>query len=91
MARAVPASRSGNPYENPELVASFDSMEGLTEWVDPTESSAERADRSPWQTTGNRGFEILGGTLPGLALALSLAAVGTLMAEWLGIQVLGQT
>jgi uncharacterized integral membrane protein (TIGR00698 family) len=81
-------SRSGNPYENPELVASLDSMEGLPEWVDPTESPAEQAGRSPWQARGNRGFELLGGTLPGMALALSLAVTGTLMADWIGLQVL---
>ncbi len=89
MNRASTVSPSGNPYENPELMASFGSMEGLPEWVDPTESPAERAGRSPWQAAGHRGFEILGGALPGLALALSLAVVGTLMADWLGTRVLG--
>lgn len=89
MARVATALRSGNPYENPQLVASFDSMEGLPEWVDPTESAAEQAGRAPWQATGNRGFAWLGAALPGLALALSLAAVGTLLADWLGVRVLG--
>jgi uncharacterized integral membrane protein (TIGR00698 family) len=89
MARKAALSRSGNPYENPDLAASFDSMEGLPEWVDPTESPAEKAGRSPWQAIGNRGFETLGGALPGLALALSLAVVGTLGADWIGMRVLG--
>jgi uncharacterized integral membrane protein (TIGR00698 family) len=89
MAQSAPASPSGNPYENPELMASYGSMEGVPEWVDPTETAAERAGRSPWQATGNRVFEILGGALPGLALALALAAVGTLLAEWIGMQLLG--
>ncbi len=89
MAQVAAGAPSGNPYENPDLAASIGSMEGLPEWVDPTESPAERAARSPWQATGNRGFEALGSTLPGLALALSLAALGTLMAEWIGTQVLG--
>ena len=89
MAQAAAVGRSGNPYDNPQVAASFDSMEGLPTWVDPTESPAEQAARSPWQATGNRVFETFGSSLPGLALALSLAAVGTVVAEWLGMQVLG--
>jgi uncharacterized integral membrane protein (TIGR00698 family) len=89
MTPAATTAPSGNPYENPELMASFGSMEGLPEWVDPSESPADRAGRSPWQATGHRGFEVRGGALPGLALALSLAVVGTLMADWIGMQVLG--
>ncbi len=89
MAEAAALGRSGSPYENPQVAASFASMEGLPEWVDPTESPAEQAGRSPWQATGNRVFETLGGSLPGLALALSLAVVGTVVADRIGMQVLG--
>lgn len=89
MERPAPRKGSGNPYENPGLMASFDSMEGLPEWVDPKESPAERAGRSPWQAKGNRGFEVLGAILPGVALAIALAFVGTLVADWIGLQLLG--
>jgi len=89
MAQAAAAGRPVSPYENPRVAASFDSMEGLPEWVDPSESLAEQADRSPWQASGNQVFETLGGSLPGLALALSLAAVGTVVADGIGMQALG--
>lgn len=86
---AAMAGRSGNPYENPSLATWVDSMEGLPEWVDPAESPAEQAARSPWQAAGHRGFEALGGAVPGLVLAVALAVVGTLGADWLGVRVLG--
>jgi uncharacterized integral membrane protein (TIGR00698 family) len=70
-------------------MASFGSMEGLPEWVDPKETDAERAGRSPWQAKGHRGFEILGAILPGIALATALSVLGTLAADWFGVQVLG--
>jgi len=89
MERAAPRTGSGDPYANPGLMASYDSMEGLPQWVDPTESAAERAGRAPWQERGHRGFELLGGVVPGVALALALAILGTLLAEWFGVRVLG--
>jgi uncharacterized integral membrane protein (TIGR00698 family) len=70
-------------------MASFDSMEGLPEWVDAKESAAERAGFAPWQVKGNRGFEVLGGVLPGLTLAVALAVVGSLLSESVGVQLLG--
>jgi uncharacterized integral membrane protein (TIGR00698 family) len=89
MTHIAVAGRSGNPYEDPSLAASIDSMEGLPEWVDPSESPAEQAARSPWQATGHRGFEALGGAIPGLALAAALALTGTLAADWIGLRVMG--
>ena len=89
MTHAVTASHSGNPYENPQLAASIGSMEGLPEWVDPTETPAEQAGWSPWQQRGNRRFETLGEWAPGMALALALAMLGTLGAEWLGERAMG--
>lgn len=89
MERPAPRKGPGNPYENPGLMASSGSMEGLPEWVDAKESPDERAGRSPWQAKGNRGFEIAGGILPGIALAMALSILGTLIADWVGLRLLG--
>ena len=78
-----------NLYENPGLFASLGSMEGVPEWVDPSETPAEQAGRSPWQVQGNRFFELLGAVAPGLGLALALATLGSLAADWLGLRILG--
>jgi uncharacterized integral membrane protein (TIGR00698 family) len=58
-------------------------MEGIPEWVDPTETSAERAGRAPWQRRGNEIFGLTGVLLPGIALAAGVALIGRLWSEGL--------
>jgi uncharacterized integral membrane protein (TIGR00698 family) len=64
-------------------------MEGVPEWVDPAETSAERMARKPWQARGNELFALLGALLPGLAIALGLAMVGHTTSRAIGVELLG--
>ena len=89
MPQVVVGASSGDPYKNPELFRWLGSMEGVPEWVDPSESPSELAGRAAWQLRGNRLFELAGTTLPGVALALGLAGIGALAADWLGSSLLG--
>src|SRR5947207_2712828 len=68
---------------------SLDSMEGVPEWPQPAESKAERAGRGPLAARLHDRFAALGPLLPGVCLALGLAAVGGWIAGWLGTSVLG--
>jgi uncharacterized integral membrane protein (TIGR00698 family) len=67
---------------------SLDSMEGVPEWPQPKESAAERAARGTLAGRLHAGFAWLGGMLPGFGLALGLAAIGRLVADWFGKDVL---
>ncbi len=78
-----------NPYEHPELWRWAGSMEGVPEWVDPAETSAERMAREPWQARGNELFALFGALLPGLAIALGLAVVGHAASRAIGVELLG--
>ena len=79
----------GDPYKNPELFRFVGSMEGVPDWVDAAETAAELSARTNWQARAHHWF-LLGGTLlPGLALAGGLAALGTLLAEWVGSALFG--
>ena len=89
MARVAADAVSADPYKNPELFRWLDSLEGVPEWVDPAETPDERAGWAPWQRRGNHFFELAGTTLPGFALAVILALAGGLLADWLGVTVLG--
>jgi uncharacterized integral membrane protein (TIGR00698 family) len=68
---------------------SLDSMEGVPEWPQHTESAAERARRGTVAGRLHTGFAWIGGILPGLGLALGLAAGGRVIADWFGTAVLG--
>src|SRR3954469_25998001 len=67
---------------------SLDSMEGVPEWPQPKESAAEKADRGTLAGRLHAGFAWLGGMLPGLGLAIGLAAIGRLVADWIGLDLL---
>jgi len=88
MARVADVA-STNPYKNPELFRWLDSLEGVPEWADPAETPDERAGWAPWQRRSNHVFELAGTTLPGFALAVILALVGGLLADWLGVGLMG--
>jgi uncharacterized integral membrane protein (TIGR00698 family) len=83
------AVSSGDPYKNPELFRWLGSMEGVPEWADPAETHQERASRAAWQRHAHRFFELAGTTLPGLTLAALLATAGTLLADWVGVTLMG--
>jgi uncharacterized integral membrane protein (TIGR00698 family) len=89
MPQAVVGARSGDPYKNPELFRWLGSLEGVPEYVDPAETASERAAWAGWQRRSNHLFELAGTTLPGVALALLLAFVGGVLADWIGVDLLG--
>ena len=81
----VPGSvASVDPYKNPELFRWAGSMEGL-----PNTPPDGRVARSPWQDRGNQLLDSLGSVLPGVFIAIALALVGRLAAEWTGTSLLG--
>jgi uncharacterized integral membrane protein (TIGR00698 family) len=87
--QVVVATQSGDPYRNPELFRWLGSLEGVPESVDPAETASERAGWSSWQRRSNHLFELAGTTLPGVTLALLLAFVGGVLADWIGVGLLG--
>ena len=81
-----PSVASVDPYKNPELFRWAGSMEGLP--TTPADAS-KRVALSPWQDRGNRLLETVGNVLPGVFIALGLALLGRLVAEWAGTSLLG--
>jgi uncharacterized integral membrane protein (TIGR00698 family) len=69
----------------------LDSMEGVPEWPQPAESAAERAARGTVLTRCHEAFGWVGAAVPGLALAVGLAAAGRWAASGLGEDLLGFT
>jgi len=76
-----PNRSAGDPYSNPDLVQYLDSLEGAPDVLGPGETEAERERWAPWQHRGNALFAQLGDVLPGLALALTIAAIGSVVAN----------
>ena len=89
MSQAVVGVRSENSYKNPELFRWLDSMEGVPDWADPAETRGEQEAWFPWQRRANHLFEVLGTTLPGVALAAGLALLGSWAANEIGVTALG--
>jgi uncharacterized integral membrane protein (TIGR00698 family) len=73
----------------PHWAAWLDSMEGVPEWPQSAESPAERAARGTVMARAHEAFGWAGAILPGLGLALGLAAAGRWAAHGLGEGVLG--
>jgi uncharacterized integral membrane protein (TIGR00698 family) len=80
---------SNDPYENPELFRFAGSMEGLPEWGGSSESADEGLLWAPWQERGNQLLGSVGSLLPGLTIALGVALLGRLVADWAGTSMLG--
>jgi uncharacterized integral membrane protein (TIGR00698 family) len=76
-------------YNHPELWRWAGGMEGVPEWMGPSETFDERASRAPWQARGNELFAMLGALLPGLAIALALAIVGRAGSRMIGLEWFG--
>jgi uncharacterized integral membrane protein (TIGR00698 family) len=76
-------------YNHPELWRWAGGMEGVPEWMGPSETFDERADRAPWQARGNELFAMLGALLPGLVVALALAVVGRAASRQIGVEWFG--
>src|SRR5436309_653523 len=75
--------------ETPNWAAWLDSMEGVPEWPQPVESPVEKAARGSLMDRGHGAFAWVGTVLPGVVLAVGLAAAGRWVAHWLGVTVLG--
>jgi uncharacterized integral membrane protein (TIGR00698 family) len=82
--KPIRAHTSHNPYANPELFRFVGSMEGLPEESEVAETPEERGARSDWQARGHEFFGSAGLLLPGIAVAVGLAALGNTSAEWIG-------
>jgi uncharacterized integral membrane protein (TIGR00698 family) len=75
--------------ESPNWATWLDSMEGVPEWPQPVESPVEKAARGSLMDRGHEVFAWLGTVLPGIVLAVGLAAAGGRLAHWLGVTLLG--
>jgi uncharacterized integral membrane protein (TIGR00698 family) len=73
----------------PHWATWLDSLEGVPEWPQPAESPAERAARGSLLSRGHEAFGWLGTVLPGVGLALGVAAAGRWAAHFLGTALLG--
>jgi uncharacterized integral membrane protein (TIGR00698 family) len=73
----------------PHWATWLDSMEGVPEWPQPVETPRERAALGSLRTRGHDAFAWLGTVLPGLGLALGVAATGRWIAHLLGTRLLG--
>lgn len=80
-----PAAGLRDPYRNPKLFDRLDSLEGVPDWLGPTETDAERLRWSGWQRRSNHAFGLVGELVPGLILALLIALGGQALAELLGV------
>jgi uncharacterized integral membrane protein (TIGR00698 family) len=72
----------------PQWASWLDSMEGVPEWPRPVESPREQAARGTAASQAHDAFAWVGTVLPGVGLALALAAVGRWGAGWLGTSLL---
>jgi uncharacterized integral membrane protein (TIGR00698 family) len=84
-----PRAQAVDPYRHPELFQWTGYMEGVPEWVDPKETPEARAARAPWQQRANEFLERAGTLLPGITIAVGLAAVGRVSADWVGLDLMG--
>src|SRR5262245_3979370 len=73
----------------PHWATWLDSMEGVPEWPQAAESPGERAARGSLMSRGHDAFGWLGTVLPGLTLAVGVAAAGRWGAHLLGTTLLG--
>lgn len=86
IARVAADSRPGasaDPYKNPELFRWAGSMEGIPA------AATDAGGRPPWRDLGNQWLGWVGSVLPGVSIAIVLALVGRIAAEWAGTSLLG--
>ena len=74
-----------DPYRNQELFRFVGSMEGVPEWIDPSETSGHLG----WRKRAYALLDSAGALAPGLLLAFALAALGSAAAPWLSTRRLG--
>ncbi len=89
MAAVSAQAQTVNPYQHPEVFQWTGYMEGVPEWVDPQETAEEREGRAPWQQRANEFLDRAGALLPGIGIAVGLAAFGRVAAEWVGLDLMG--
>ena len=80
-----------DPYRNPELFRWVGSMEGVPEWVPPDAPAGATLLPESWRRRASDALENAGAILPGLALALALAALGEAITPALGEWLFGTT
>ena len=56
MTQVAPGLQPSDPYRNPELFRWLGSLEGVPEWVDPSETPEERAARGSLRTRALKTF-----------------------------------
>ena len=87
------SARSNQPFNiflDPAEIQSLDSMEGVP--YDPSAVEplpGELLLSTSWQKRLHRGFNWVGTMAPGVVLAMSMAVVGGLLADWVGKTLLG--
>ncbi|MBH05566.1 MAG: putative sulfate exporter family transporter [Phycisphaeraceae bacterium] len=81
--------RANNPYLNPDIATWMGGLEGVPDPISPVETPAEQAARAGWQNKLNDQFALIGVVLPGLGLALILALLGKVLAQFVGVNLLG--
>ncbi|MBC9889683.1 MAG: putative sulfate exporter family transporter, partial [Opitutae bacterium] len=88
------SARSDQPFNiflDPAEIQSLDSMEGVPVY-DPSAVEplpGELLLSTSWQKRLHRGFNWVGAMAPGVVLAMSMAVVGGLLADWVGKTLLG--
>jgi uncharacterized integral membrane protein (TIGR00698 family) len=89
MAVRKPVRRSGDPYADPQMAGYLDSFEGWLPQRPGTSPDAVPLREMSWQQRGNAAFAWAGEIVPGLVLAVALAAAARAASTWLGVDVLG--
>jgi len=79
---------TGNPYHDPQLAAWLGSFEGVPDWP-AAERQPKAATGGPMQRRAHAGMQRLGEVLPGAVLAVALAIIGSRLAQWVGVSLLG--
>lgn len=88
------STRSNQPFNiflDPAEIQSLDSMEGVPVY-DPSAVEplpGEQFLSTSWQKRLHRGFNWVGTMAPGVVLAMSMAVIGGILADWIGKALLG--
>lgn len=77
MNRPIKVRASSNPYANPELFRFVGSMEGLPEEIEIADTPEEKTARTGWRERGHELFGAAGLLMPGIGIAMGLAAIGS--------------
>ena len=79
------ASSGYRHYLAADWPSSLDSLEGVPDWFEPR---VKPEHHQPWQLVGYNALSWAGDMLPGVGLALLLALLGKVLADWVGLGLL---